>query len=86
MINIYSDNPSMDIRRVQVTGGSSFMITLPKEWAESVGLKKNDPVMVVPQPGGGLLLSVGGVQAPPRATTRRSTRTGCRTPWPSTDS
>ena len=64
MINIYSDNPSMDIRRVQVTGGSSFMITLPKEWAESVGLKKNDPVMVVPQPGGGLLLSVGGVQAP----------------------
>lgn len=54
----------MDIRRVQITGGSSFMITLPKEWAESVGLKKNDPVVVVPQPGGGLLLSPGGAQAP----------------------
>ncbi len=54
----------MDIRRVQITGGSSFMITLPKEWAESVGLKKNDPVMVVPQPGGGLLLTLGGAQAP----------------------
>ncbi len=53
----------MDVRRVQVTGGSSFMITLPKAWADSVGLKKNDPVSVVPQPNGGLLLTVGGAQA-----------------------
>ena len=40
------------------------MITLPKEWAESVGLKKNDPVAVIPQPGGGLLLSAGGTPVP----------------------
>ena len=59
MINIYPDDRPVDIRRVQMTGGSSFMITLPKNWADSVNLKKNDPVMVTPQPGGGLLLTVG---------------------------
>jgi len=37
---------SMDIRKIQVTGGSSYMITLPKDWVESVGLRKNDPVNV----------------------------------------
>ena len=36
----------MDIRKIQVTGGSSYMITLPKDWVESVGLRKNDPVNV----------------------------------------
>ncbi len=61
MINIYPDDRSVDIRRVQMTGGSSFMITLPKSWADSVNLKKNDPVMVNPQPGGGLLLTAGNM-------------------------
>ena len=50
-----------DIRRVQITGGSSFMITLPKSWADSVGLRKNDPISVVPQPNCGLLLTAGAV-------------------------
>lgn len=54
--------PSMEIRRAQITGGSSFMITLPKSWAESVGLKKNDPISLIPQPNGGLLLTVNGTQ------------------------
>ncbi len=52
-----------DIRRVQITGGASYMITLPKQWAQSVNLHKNDPVAVVPQPNGGLLLTVGVVSA-----------------------
>lgn len=63
MINIYPDEPAMNVRRVQITGGSSFIITLPKDWAESVNLKKNDPVVVVPQPNGGLLLNVGVTQS-----------------------
>ena len=53
----------MEVRRIQITGGSSFMITLPKSWADSVGLKKNDPVTVSPQPNGGLLIAVSGSQA-----------------------
>ena len=47
----------MDIRKVQVTGGSSFVITLPKEWAERQNLKKNDPVGILAQPDGTLLVS-----------------------------
>ena len=45
-----------DIRRIQITGGSSYMITLPKEWAESSGLKKNDPVTLMPQADGSLAI------------------------------
>ncbi len=36
------------------------MITLPKSWAESRGIKKNDPIIVVPQPDGSLLLTMEG--------------------------
>ena len=46
----------METRRVQMTGGASFMITLPKEWAESVGLRKNDRIGLEIQHGGDLLL------------------------------
>jgi phosphate uptake regulator len=47
----------MEIRRVQVTGGSSFVVTLPKEWAEKQNVKKNDPVGLITQPDGTLLLT-----------------------------
>lgn len=38
------------------------MITLPKEWANSVGLNKNDTINVQAQPDGTLLLFPRGVQ------------------------
>jgi len=47
----------MDIRRVQMTGGSSFIVTLPKEWAESIGLKKNDPLRLSPQQDGSIIIT-----------------------------
>ena len=47
----------MDIRRVQMTGGSSFVVTLPKEWAEQQKIKKNDPVGILQQPDGTLLVT-----------------------------
>jgi phosphate uptake regulator len=47
----------VDIRRVQVTGGSSFIVTLPKDWAESVGLKKNDPLRLTPQQDGSMIIT-----------------------------
>lgn len=50
---------SVEIRKIQITGGSSYMVTLPKEWAESVKLKKNDPVRLEVQPDGSLLISTG---------------------------
>lgn len=53
----------VDLRRIQITGGSSFMITLPKDWADSVGLKKNDTVGLQPQPDGSMVIYPGGEQA-----------------------
>ena len=42
---------------MQVTGGSSFVITLPKEWVKSLHIKKNDPLGLVIQPDGTLLIT-----------------------------
>jgi phosphate uptake regulator len=47
----------MEIRRVQVTGGASFVVTLPKEWAEGQKIRKNDPVGMTVQPDGTLLIT-----------------------------
>jgi phosphate uptake regulator len=47
----------MEIRRVQVTGGASFVVTLPKDWAEGQKIKKNDPVGLEVQPDGSLLVT-----------------------------
>jgi phosphate uptake regulator len=47
----------MEIRKVQLTGGSSFVITLPKEWVTSLQIKKNDPVGLIAQPDGTLLVT-----------------------------
>jgi phosphate uptake regulator len=47
----------MEIRRVQITGGSSYIITLPKEWIKSRQIKKNDPLGIHIQSDGTLLLT-----------------------------
>ena len=62
MIKMKSAREHMDLRKIQITGGSSFMITLPKDWADSVGLKKNDTVGLQPQPDGSMVIYPGGEQ------------------------
>jgi phosphate uptake regulator len=47
----------MDIRKVQVTGGASYIISLPKEWARSQKIAKNDPLGVLVQEDGTLLIT-----------------------------
>jgi phosphate uptake regulator len=47
----------MEIRRVQITGGSSYIITLPKDWIKSRNIKKNDPLGIHIQSDGTLLLT-----------------------------
>jgi len=47
----------MEIRRVQLTGGSSYIITLPKEWINTFHIKKNDPLGIHVQSDGTLLLT-----------------------------
>ncbi|MFB6217089.1 MAG: AbrB/MazE/SpoVT family DNA-binding domain-containing protein, partial [Candidatus Aenigmatarchaeota archaeon] len=34
-------------RKVQITGGSTFMVTLPKAWAEGIGLEPGTEVNMV---------------------------------------
>lgn len=46
----------MDIRKIQATGGSSYIVTLPKDWITDNGLKKNDPVRMSRTPDGGLAI------------------------------
>jgi phosphate uptake regulator len=45
-----------EFRKVQVTGGNSFVVSLPKAWVNDVGLKKQDAVAVVTQPDSSLLI------------------------------
>jgi phosphate uptake regulator len=47
----------MEIRRVQITGGSSYIMTLPKEWIKLSNIKKNDPLGVYVQSDGTLLIT-----------------------------
>lgn len=39
----------MYVRRVQLSGGSTLIVSLPKEWVDSVNLKKLDEVLLIPQ-------------------------------------
>jgi len=47
----------MEIRKVQMTGGSSYIITLPKTWIKSLKIKKNDTVGLLTQSDGTLLIT-----------------------------
>jgi phosphate uptake regulator len=47
----------MEMRKVQVTGGSTFIVSLPKKWANQVGIGANDTVGIVPQADGTLVLT-----------------------------
>ena len=47
----------MEIRRVQMTGGSSYIVTLPKDWIKHLNIQKNDPIGLFRQTDGTLLIS-----------------------------
>ena len=47
----------IEIRKVQQTGGSSFIVSLPKEWIVKHGVQKNDSLGIISQPDGNLLVT-----------------------------
>jgi len=47
----------MEIRKVQSTGGSSFAITLPKDWIKSNKIIKNDSLGLINKSDGSLLIT-----------------------------
>ena len=46
----------MEIRKVQKTGGSTFIVSLPKGWISKHKIKEKDPVGIISQPDGNLLI------------------------------
>ncbi len=46
----------MEVRKIQKTGGNSYVVSLPKTWVRDVGLKAKDAVLVLPQADMSLLV------------------------------
>lgn len=46
----------METRKIQTTGGSSYIVTLPKTWITAHGLKKNDLVEISEQKDGSVII------------------------------
>ncbi len=46
----------MEIRKIQITGGNSYVVSLPKSWVKDAGLKAKDAVLVMPQADMSLLV------------------------------
>ncbi len=47
----------MEIRKVQKTGGASYIISLPKDWVKASKIEKNDPLGLISQPDGSLTIT-----------------------------
>lgn len=47
----------MESRKVQITGGSTYIVSLPKSWVKERGIKPGDPLWVSNLQDGALLLS-----------------------------
>ena len=48
---------NIEIRSLQMTGRSSYILTLPKEWINTSKLQKNDKIGIITQPDGTLLIT-----------------------------
>jgi len=46
----------MEIRKIQVTGGSTHVVSLPKKWVDRNHLRRSDTVAIHEEPDGSLLL------------------------------
>lgn len=47
----------MDTRKVQLTGGSTLMVSLPKKWVKASGIKNSDSIGFTQQSDGSMLLT-----------------------------
>lgn len=54
----------MEMRKVYISGGSTYVISLPKKWVEASNLKAGDSVAVAEQ-GGSLLVGAGSFEKEP---------------------
>jgi phosphate uptake regulator len=47
--NIHSADQREETRKIQYTGGSSFIVSLPKKWIQELGLRQGDHVLIARQ-------------------------------------
>lgn len=47
----------MDIRKIQMSGGSSYIVSLPKKWINRNKIEKNDPIGLIEQDDGTILIT-----------------------------
>ncbi|MGZ4919905.1 MAG: AbrB/MazE/SpoVT family DNA-binding domain-containing protein, partial [Halobacteriota archaeon] len=55
----------MEIRKVQLTGKSSYTVSLPKPWAANLGLKEQSNVAITTMPDGSLRIIPSDHVKPP---------------------
>ena len=46
----------METRKVQITGGNTYIISLPKKWVHEMDIKSGDPLKMIPQRDGTLVV------------------------------
>jgi phosphate uptake regulator len=46
----------LEIRKLQKTGGTTFFVSLPKQWVQEQRLKRGDPVTLIPRKDGTLIV------------------------------
>jgi phosphate uptake regulator len=45
----YRTDQNQETRKIQYTGGSSYIVSLPKKWVQDLGLKQGDNVVILRQ-------------------------------------
>jgi phosphate uptake regulator len=55
----------METRKLYMTGGSTYVVSLPKKWVKKSGLKRGDSVVVVEQEGS-IIIEPGMVERGPK--------------------
>jgi len=48
----------MEVRKVQVIGGTTFVVSLPKKWVRKAGLKPGEELILIPKGNSGLLIKL----------------------------
>ena len=55
-----------ELRKIQVTGGSTYIISLPKTWIDQMGLKRSSVVSIVQRDDMSLSIQPKGIESPER--------------------
>jgi phosphate uptake regulator len=61
---VSKEKSSEELRKIQVTGGSTYIISLPKTWIDQMGLKRSSVVSIVQRDDMSLTIQPKGIESP----------------------